>query len=167
MIKSFVKIFIFAYLFGCAKSYCGTQDLYVWHVGSSSPNSDQIPTLGAQSLSHWTTRKVQANISWMIEQKLVGVRVTHKLREIFPSSPQRSELRFPTFYIYTSSSLKASRSPEMSPTHPHKVPTPPLTMVGVLELELKALAVKPGSFHPFQKFPWLQGLWPRKQNSIG
>ena len=35
---------------------CGTRDLYLQHVGSSSLT--RPPALGAQSLSHWTTREV-------------------------------------------------------------------------------------------------------------
>ena len=124
---------------------------------------DPVPQTGIQLL-HWELRVLatgppgKSKKYLLNEQKLVGVRVTHKLRETFPSSPQMSELGFTTFYIYTSPSLKTSRSPEMSRSCPYKVPTPPLTMVGELELELKALAVKPDSFHPFQEFPWPQCL---------
>ena len=44
----------------------------MWHVGSSSLTRDRTwdPALGAQGLSHWTTRKVSFTESWVEERRI-------------------------------------------------------------------------------------------------
>ena len=58
-LPKFILFFFLNYLAALGLS-CGTQDLWLWHVGSSSLNRDQmwVPSLGSRSPSHWTTREV-------------------------------------------------------------------------------------------------------------
>ena len=55
----FFKVFIYLTVLGLS---CSVWDPQVWHVGFSSPTENQtitpFPALGAQSLSHWTTREI-------------------------------------------------------------------------------------------------------------
>ena len=83
----------FIYLFDCVGLRCSTPDPWssLWHVGSSSLTRDQTmaPALGAESLSHWTTREVLVTVSFKVfSNKLVwngsteheNNTVTHQLK---------------------------------------------------------------------------------------
>ena len=60
----------FIYLFDCVGLRCSTLDPWssLWHVGSSSLTRDQTmaPALGAESLSHWTTREVLVTVTFKV-----------------------------------------------------------------------------------------------------
>ena len=60
--------FVLKYLFGCSKSWLQHANSWLLHVGSSSltRGQAQAPALGAQSLSHWTTREAPVCISRQI-----------------------------------------------------------------------------------------------------
>ena len=60
--KIFIYVYIFIYL---AVLSLSQWNILMWHVRSSSLTRDQtqVPALGAQSLSHWTTGK-----SWVFFQ---------------------------------------------------------------------------------------------------
>ena len=56
--------FFFFNLFGCTGSL-------LQHVGSCSPTRDptQAPALGAQTLSHWTTREVPETVAFEMHEE--------------------------------------------------------------------------------------------------
>ena len=51
--RIWILFFLFSYLFGCAGLNCSMWDLVPWPGTKPRP-----PAVGAQSLSHWTTREV-------------------------------------------------------------------------------------------------------------